>query len=205
MLRQRNSVEGGRSPVLCTSFFLRCSTGRRRGVCNQSHLFSSRRGILSIYSCHGGNSWPVKLDIYPVRNTLDPSVTPPPLHGVRGLEAADQKAVEEGREGLWVEASKSTGGTEVVERGGHRGSARVLKGHPGWVLDGVPGSWEASGGRPRRWGGRGRAGTALETSFLFSLSFVFLSPVSLGSRRGGVLGSRRAGCPGLTLSELGTG
>ena len=92
-------------------------------------------------------------------------VAPPPLHGVRGLEAADQKAVEEGREGLWVEASKGTGGTEVVERGGHRGSARVLKGHPGWVLDGAPGSWEAGGGRPRRWGGRGRSGTALETSF----------------------------------------
>ena len=92
-------------------------------------------------------------------------VAPPPLHGVRGLEAADQKAVEKGREGLWVEASKGTGGTEVVERGGHRGSARVLKGHPGWVLDGVPGSWEASGGRPRPWGGRGRSGTALETSF----------------------------------------
>ena len=90
-------------------------------------------------------------------------VAPPPLHGVRGLEAADQKAVEESREGLWVEASKGTGGTEVVERGGHRGSARVLKGHPGWVLDSVPRSGEASGGgRPGRWGGRGRSGTALE-------------------------------------------
>ena len=77
-------------------------------------------------------------------------VAPPPLHGVRGLEAADQKAVEEGRKGLRVETSKSTGGTEVVERGGHRGSARVLKG-PGWVLDGAPESGEASGGgRPGR-------------------------------------------------------
>ena len=75
-------------------------------------------------------------------------------------------AVEEGRKGLGVEASKGTGGTEVVERGGHRGSARVLKGHPGWVLDGVPGSGKASGGgRPWRWGGRGRSGAALETSF----------------------------------------
>ena len=92
-------------------------------------------------------------------------VATPPLHGVRDLEAADQKAVGEGRKGLRAEASKGTGGTEVVERGGHRGSARVLKGHPGWVLDGVPGSGEASGGgRPGRWGGRGRSGTALETS-----------------------------------------
>ena len=43
-------------------------------------------------------------------------VAPPPLHGVRGLEAANQKAVEEGGKGLRVEAPKGTGGTEVVER-----------------------------------------------------------------------------------------
>ena len=97
-------------------------------------------------------------------------VAPPPLHGVRGLEAADQKAVEKGRKGLRVETSKGAGGTEAVERGGHRGGARVLKGHPGWVLDGIPESGEASGGgRPWRWGGRGRPGAALEMSFQASL------------------------------------
>ena len=85
---------------------------------------------------------------------------------MRGLEAADQKAVEKGRKGLRVETSKGAGGTEVVERGGHRGSARDLKGHPGWVFGGVPGSGEASGGgRPGQWGGRGRLRGVISSFF----------------------------------------
>ena len=150
-------------------------------------------------------------------------VAPPPLHGVRDLEAADQKAVEEGRKGLRVETSKGAGGAEVVERGGHRGSARVLKGHPGWVLDGTPERGEASGGgRPRRWGRRGRSGAALEMSsqassggaedclgsgnmyrcfctgsflFPFSLSFVFLISLFTRFAAGRLTGEQECGVP----------
>ena len=43
MLRQRNSVEGGRSPVLCTSFF---PGGNSVCACNQLHLFSGKRPIV---------------------------------------------------------------------------------------------------------------------------------------------------------------
>ena len=78
-------------------------------------------------------------------------VAAPSLHGVRGLEATDQEAVEEGTKGLRVEAPKGTGGTEVVEEEGHRGGGWVFGGHPGWVLDIGPGSEKASGGcRPGR-------------------------------------------------------
>ena len=41
-------------------------------------------------------------------------VTPPPLHRVPGLDSSDPKAVEASGKGLWVEASKGTGGTKAV-------------------------------------------------------------------------------------------
>ena len=62
------------------------------------------------------------------------AVAPPPLHGVQRLGPSDQEAVEEGREGLRVEASKGAVGQVVVEGGGHQGCVGVPRGPEGGIL-----------------------------------------------------------------------
>ena len=53
---------------------------------------------------------------------------PPPLHGAQGLDPPDPEAVEDGREGLRVEASEGAVGRVAVEGGGHRDCAAGVPG-----------------------------------------------------------------------------
>ena len=54
-------------------------------------------------------------------------ITPPPLHGVPGLDRSDLKVVEASGEGLRVEASEGTGGKKAVEGGSGRAVLEFLE------------------------------------------------------------------------------